>query len=59
LAATKYWRQKNIGGDKISVSTEMELTENTRVDKMLALTKYLRPQNVGVGKILASTKFWC
>jgi hypothetical protein len=50
--ATKYWRQQNIGGNKI-----LALTKYTRRQELLASTKYWRQQNVGVNKIRAVTKY--
>jgi hypothetical protein len=69
LTATKYWRQQNIGCDKILVATEMfASTEIIGVNKMLALIKSShrqnprvdkssRRQNVGIDEILALTKY--
>jgi hypothetical protein len=53
LAATKYWRRQNIGGDR-----NYWRRQNSRVDKIPALTKSRRRQNLGIDKISASTKCW-
>jgi hypothetical protein len=58
LTSTKYWRQQNIGVNKILVSTKCWRRQNVGVNKILTLTKCWRQQNIGVDKISVSTKSW-
>jgi hypothetical protein len=65
--AKKYWRRKNIGGDKTLVPTKYWHRQNVGirkknwprqnigVNKMLS-TKYWRRQNLGIDKMLAHAR---
>ncbi len=56
LAATKYWRQQNIGTYKILALTKYWRRQNIDVNKIFESTKYWRQQNLGVDKMLAHAR---